>query len=108
MAANQACASEMTNTLKKNQSTKVMANVPRGETPLLVSHVDALCLPIVGTLGNCIPEVHACVMMKLPPIPLGQDYLKKTFIINELLCYLQNKMDSLPFNAIVKLATESY
>ena len=40
-----------------------------------------------------------------PPMPLGSNYHKKQFIVNEVLCYIQNKMDSKAKEVIVNLAS---
>ena len=55
-----------------------------------------------------IPEGFMSVLTPVPLLPLGASYLKKKFIVNELLCYLQNKIDSVPFATLAKLASDFY
>ena len=55
-----------------------------------------------------VPDGYGRLVMKIPQLPLGRTYHKKKFITNEVLCYLQNKMDSLPFELIVKIASDFY
>ena len=54
------------------------------------------------------PEGFAHVLVPLPTMPLGHSFQNKQFIINEVLCYIQNKMDSLTTHTIVKLGSDFF
>lgn len=54
------------------------------------------------------PDGFTSVMMKVPPMPLGLNFHKNVFIVNEVLCYVQNKMDTLPTRSIAKLASDYF
>ena len=43
-----------------------------------------------------------------PLRPLAATFHKQSFIVNELLCYIQNKMDTVPFNVLAKLTSDFY
>jgi hypothetical protein len=47
------------------------------------------------------------LQIPLPPMPLGYSYHRRAFIVNELLCYLQNKLDT-SFKILVKIVTDFY
>ena len=55
-----------------------------------------------------VPEGFCGLLVPRPPMPLGNSYHKKQFIVNEVLCYIQNKMDSEAKEAIVKLASQFF
>ena len=60
--------------------------------------------------GQCdkAPEGHISLLVPRPPMPLGSDYHKKQFIVNEVLCYIQNKMDTEAKEVIVNLASQFF
>jgi hypothetical protein len=55
--------------------------------------------------SSTVPEGFMTTLVPIPPMPLGRQFRKKTFIVNEVLCYIQNKMDTLPTETIVKLGS---
>ena len=55
-----------------------------------------------------VSEGFCGLLVPRPPMPLGNSYHKKQFIGNEVLCYIQNKMDSEAKKAIVKLASQFF
>ena len=59
-------------------------------------------------LSSDIPDGFIQCLIPLPPMPLGNNYHKKQFIVNEVLCYIQNKMDTLPIDKIVKLGSDFF
>ena len=57
---------------------------------------------------TALPEEFVSCLIPAPPMPLGRDFHKKQFIVNEVLCYIQNKMDTLPTDTIVKLGCDFF
>ncbi len=53
------------------------------------------------------PEGYINLIVKQPPMPLGYTYHKRQMIVNEVLCYLQNKI-TLPFKILVKITSDFY
>ena len=43
-----------------------------------------------------------------PLYPQASSFHKHAFIVNELLCYIQNKMDTVPFDTLAKLTSDFY
>ena len=54
------------------------------------------------------PAGHISLLVPRPPMPLSSDYHKKQFIVNEVLCYIQNKMDTKAKEVIVNLASQFF
>ena len=54
------------------------------------------------------PEGYISMFVPRPPMPLSSDYHKKQFIVNEVLCYIQNKMNSEAKEVIVNLASQFF
>ena len=48
------------------------------------------------------------LVITFAPIPLGVTFHKKQFVVNELLCYLQNKLSEVPFSVLVKITSDYY
>ena len=48
------------------------------------------------------------LVIPFPPIPIGVTFHKKQFVVNELLCYLQNKLSEVPFSVLVKITSDYY
>ena len=61
-----------------------------------IAHTDC---PLEGFISLFIPQ---------PAMPLGASYLKKQFVVNELLCFLQNRIDVVTFTALTKITTDFY
>ena len=55
-----------------------------------------------------MPEGFISLVIPLPPMPLGRSYHKKSFYANEVLCYFQNKMDTIAFKILVKLGKDFF
>lgn len=54
------------------------------------------------------PAGYMNTLIPIPLLPLGREFHKKLFIVNEVLCYIQNKMDTLPTDTIVKLCSDFF
>ena len=54
------------------------------------------------------PEGYINLVIARPPLPLGAKFHENKFVVNDVLCYLQNKMDSTPFDVLVKLTSDFY
>ena len=48
------------------------------------------------------------LQIPMPPMPLGRNYHQKIFVVNDILCDIQNKIDTLPTDIILKLACDFY
>lgn len=60
--------------------------------------------PCQGDLVLC----QRCSDKRFPPSGSGSEAVCKDVIINDLLCFTVNKMDTLPLDIITKLCTETY
>ena len=58
--------------------------------------------------GIRIPEGYISVNIPTPPMPLGFNMHKKQFVVNEVLCFVQNKTDSEFRESIVNLGSCFY
>ena len=54
------------------------------------------------------PEGYISLLIPKPPMPLGAKYHENRFIVNEILCYLQTKMDTVPMDVLVKICSDFY
>ena len=54
------------------------------------------------------PDGYMNLTILKPLYPLASSFHKHAFYVNELLCYIQNKMDTVPFDALAKLTHDLY
>ncbi len=56
-----------------------------------------------GKVSTAVPDGYTQLLVRTPPMPLGYNFNKQQFIVNEVLCFVQNKMDNLPRESIVNM-----
>jgi hypothetical protein len=67
---------------------------------------DAFCQDSDNTATT--PEGYIHMLVRAPHMPLGFNFHKKQLIVNEVLCFIQNKLDNEPRENIVNLAQHFY
>eukprot|EP00058_Branchiostoma_floridae_P013459 XP_002598947.1 hypothetical protein BRAFLDRAFT_79877 [Branchiostoma floridae] len=83
---------------------KPAAPLPTPTMPRCEDCREAGAQPCQGDLVLC----QRCSDKRFPPSGSGSEAVCKDVIINDLLCFTVNKMDTLPFDIITKLCTETY
>jgi hypothetical protein len=98
-------ASKLKNSLKKNTTTT--DDLKQVKSPGLNKKACAAG-GFQAQTNAVVPDGYISLMIKQPPMPLGAKFYKNTLIVNELLCYLQQKMDTVPVNVLIKLVSDFY
>ena len=60
------------------------------------------------TPPDSVPDGYVYALVPVPQFHSGLTYAKRSFIVNEILCYIQNKMDTLPTDTMVKLGSDVF
>ena len=90
--------------MKRAASSKPFVAAPKKQKLNVTTHQDHLDADV----QHDIEDGYINLMIPCPPLPLGAKFHQRKFVVNNLLCYLQNKVDSSPFNVIVKITSDFY